>query len=57
MTESDHSEENLDEFMLKASNILSEENNPEKKLIINSLKEHLNSIYQEKSEMENSFIH
>ena len=55
MTESDHSEENLDEFMLKASNILSEENNPEKKLIINSLKEHLNSIYQEKSEMENFF--
>ena len=57
MTESEYSEENLDDFMIKASNILWEENNSnqEKELIINSLKEHLDSIYQDKSEMENFF--
>ena len=55
MTESDYSEENLDEFMLRASKVLSQENHPDKSLIIDSLKEHLNSIYQEKSEMENFF--
>ena len=45
MTEQDYSEENLDEFMLKASKILCEENHPDTSLIIDSLKEHLSSIF------------
>ena len=55
MTELDYSEENLDEFMLRASKVLIEENHPDKTLIINSLKEHLISIFKEKPEMENFF--
>ena len=51
----DYSEENLDEFMLRASKVLIEENHPDKTLIINSLKEHLISIFKEKPEMENFF--
>ena len=35
MTEFESSEENLDEFMIKASKILSKENHPETSLIIN----------------------
>ena len=34
MTEQDYSEENLDEFMLRASKVLSEENHPDTSLII-----------------------
>ena len=55
MTELEYSEENLDEFMLKASKILAEENHPDTSLIIDSLKEHLISIFKEKPEMENFF--
>ena len=55
MTESEYSEENLDEFMLRASKVLCEENHPDTSLIINSLKEHLSSIFPEKFEMENFF--
>ena len=55
MTEFESSEENLDEFMIKASKILSKENHPETSLIINSLKEHLSSIFKDKLEMENFF--
>ena len=55
MTEQDYSEENLDEFMLKASKILCEENHPDTSLIIDSLKEHLSSIFQDKLELENFF--
>ena len=55
MTEQDYSEENLDEFMLRASKVLSEENHPDTSLIIDSLKEHLLSIFKEKPEMENFF--
>ena len=55
MTESEYSEENLDEFMLRASKVLCEENHPDTSLIINSLKEHLSLIFPEKFEMENFF--
>ena len=55
MTETDYSEENLDEFMLRASKVLSQENHPDTSLIIDSLKEHLNSIFHDKPEMENFF--
>ena len=55
MTEQDYSEENLDEFMLRASKVISQENHEEKSLIINSLKEHLFSIFQDKQEMENFY--
>ena len=55
MTEQDYSEENLDEFMLRASKVISQENHEEKSLIINSLKEHLFSIFQDKREIANFY--
>ena len=50
-----YSEENLDDFMVKAASVLSEENHPDKETIIESLKQHLASIFNDKSEMENIF--
>ena len=57
MSEDSYEEENLDEFMLKSSNILIEKGkpNPEKNSILESLKQHLLSIYSNKSEMDNFF--
>ena len=58
MTQSDYSEEeNLDDFMLRASKVLSQENHPKTILILASLKEHLISIFPEKPEMENFLKH
>ena len=54
-SDSDFSEENLDDFMIKASSVLSEEKHPDKETIIESLKEHLSSIFQDRIEMENFF--
>ena len=51
----EYSEENLDEFMLKASEILSEKNNKEKSVIIDSLKQHITSIFNNKEELDNFF--
>ena len=53
--EEDYSEENLDDFMIKASSVLSEENHPDKETMIESLKQHLASIFNDQSEMENFF--
>ena len=50
-----YSEENLDDFMIKAASVLSEENHPDKETIIESLKQHLASIFNDESEMENIF--
>ena len=55
MSEDSFEEENLDEFMFKASNILSEKSNPEKNSILESLKQHLSSIFEIKEEMDNFF--
>ena len=57
MSENSFEEENLDEFMIKASDILIEKEkpNPEKNSIIESLKQHLLSIYENKEEMDNFF--
>ncbi len=55
MSEYEYEEENLDEFMINAAKVLSEENNPEESTIIESLKQHLASISHIKSEMENFF--
>ena len=54
-SDSENSEENLDDFIINASKILSEENHPDKETIIESLKQHLSSIFNNKSEMENLF--
>ena len=40
MSEDSYEEENLDDFMLKAADILSQKSNKEKKDIIESLKQH-----------------
>ncbi len=55
MSEDSYEEENLDDFMLKATDILSQKSNKEKKDIIESLKQHLSSIYENKPEMDNFF--
>ena len=55
MKDYEYEEENLDDFMINASTILSEENNPEKTTIIESLKQHLSSIFHIQNEMENFF--
>ena len=51
----ENEEENLDNFMVKAASILSEENNPQKRSIIESLKQYLSSIFQIQNEMVNLF--
>ena len=55
MKDYEYEEENLDDFMINAAKILSEENNPEKSTIIESLKQHLSSIFHIQNEMENFF--
>ena len=55
MKDYEYEEENLDDFMVNASTILSEENNSEKDTIIESLKQHLSSIFHIQNEMENFF--
>ena len=55
MKDYEYEEENLDDFMVNASMILSEENNPEKNSIMESLKQHLSSIFHIQNEMENFF--
>ena len=55
MEEYEYEEENLDDFMINASSIISEENNPEKETMIESLKQHLMSIFNNQSEMQNFF--
>lgn len=54
-SDSEYSEENLDDFIINASKVLSEDNHPDKETIIESLKQHLSSIFHDKSEMENLF--
>ena len=55
MSEESYDEENLDEFMLNAAVILSQKSNTEKNTILDSLKQHLSSIYENKDEMDNFF--
>ena len=55
MKDNEYEEENLDDFMINASKILSEPNNPQKSTIIESLKQHLSSIFHIQNEMENFF--
>ena len=55
MAEYEYEEENLDDFMIKASSILSEEDNPERETVIESLKQHLLSISNKQFEMQNFF--
>ena len=51
----EYEEENLDDFMINAANILSEDDNSERSSIIESLKQHLSSIFHIQNEMENFF--
>ena len=55
MKDYEYEEENLDEFMVNAASILSEDNHPEKPAIIESLKQHLSSIFNIQEEMDNFF--
>ena len=56
MMEYEYEEENLDDFMIKSSEILaSESNNEEKEIIIESLKQHLSSIFNNQMEMQNFY--
>ena len=53
MSDNEYDEENLDEFMINASSILSEDSNPEKETIIDTLKQHLSQIFHDQNEMQN----
>jgi hypothetical protein len=55
MKDYEYEEENLDDFMINAAKILSDKSNPERNSIIESLKQHLSSIFHNESEMENFF--
>ena len=55
MSDSEYDEENLDDFMVKASSVLSQENHPDKETMFESLKHHLATIFSDQSEMENFF--
>lgn len=55
MSDSDYEEEDLDSFMIKASSILSREKHPDKATMLESLKQHLSSIFHDNAEMENFF--
>ena len=55
MSEGSYVEENLDDFMLNAAVVLSQESNKEKKDILESLKQHLSSIFENKDELDNFF--
>ena len=55
MADCEYEEENLDDFMINASLIISQESNPEKETMIESLKQHLSSIFDDKSEMQSFF--
>ena len=55
MSDSEYDEENLDDFLIKASSVLSKENHSERETIFESLKHHLGSIFSDQSEMENFF--
>ena len=55
MADYEYEEENLDDFMINASMILSENDNPEKDTIIESLKQHLLSISENHSELQNFY--
>ena len=55
MADYEYEEENLDDFMTSASTILSEENNPERETMIESLKQHLSSIFNNQLEMQNFY--
>ena len=55
MSDDDYEEEDLDSFMIKASSILSREKHPDKATMLESLKQHLSSIFHNNAEMENFF--
>ena len=55
MSDSDYEEEDLDSFMIKASSILSKEKHPDKDTMLESLKQHVASIFHDNAEMENFF--
>ena len=56
MSEFEYEEENLDEFMIKSSQILiTEDNTEEKEIIIESLKQHLSSIFDNPLEIKNFY--
>ena len=56
MSEYEYEEENLDDFLIKASKILiSDDNNEEKEIIIESLKQHFSSIFNSQMEIQNFY--
>ena len=55
MKDYEYEEENFDDFMENVANILSDESNLKKTTILESLKQHLPSIFHEQNEMEKFF--
>ena len=55
MNDYEYEEENLDDFMRTASSILSEESNPDKETMIETLKQHLSSISDNQNEIQSFY--
>ena len=56
MSDYEYEEQNLDDFLIKSSQILtSEGNNEEKEIIIETLKQHLSEIFNNQSELQNFY--
>ena len=55
MNDYEYEEENLDDFMINTASILSEKNNPEKEIMLESLKQHLSSIINKQTEIQNFY--
>ena len=55
MSDYEYEEANLDDFMLRAASILSEENSPDYETIVDSLNQHLSGIIKNQNDMDSFF--
>ena len=55
MSDYEYEEANLDDFMLRAASVLSEENSPDYETIVDSLNQHLSGIIKNQADMDSFF--
>ena len=55
MSDYEYEEANLDDFMLRAASVLSEENSPDYETIVDSLNQHLSGIIKSQNDMDSFF--
>ena len=56
MTDYEYEEANLDDFMLRAASVLTQENSPDYETVVDSLNQHLSSIIKSKPDMDSFFL-